>query len=331
MNRNPLPFRGREGWPKSGAGMRDRSCSRPSLVQQAEPASPPGGRGKGFALVAALALSACTTTIVEAPSAPAAPPVPAAAPAVPMGQQWLYGSAEGAISVRQTYHALTAYALAKAQARPADSVIIDEATGKPFACGSKPLAAVFDADETLIWNIGPMRWFALTGSAFDTKTWDQWEKTGTGKAVAMPGAVEAMAALRAAGITPIANTNRSTANAKGSEATLAAAGLGDFKHGETLFLMGDDAGGSSKDMRRATIASRWCVVAMAGDQLGDFRNIFNKPEQPPLARRTMATAAPYDGLWGNGWFLFANPVYGPSIRGGFDDIFPAETHWEPQP
>lgn len=248
-----------------------------------------------------------------------------------MGQQWLYGSAEGAIAVQQTYSQLTSYALAKATARPADSVIIDETTGKPFACGDKPLAAVFDADETLIWNMGPMRWFALKGSAFDPATWDQWEKTGVGKAVAMPGSIAAMAALRAAGITPIANTNRSSANAKGSEQALAAAGLGDFKHGETLFLMGDDAGGSSKDMRRATIASRWCVIAMAGDQLGDFRNGFNKPELPPLQRRALATAVPYDGLWGSGWFLFANPVYGPSIRGDFDDIFPAETRWEPQP
>ncbi|MGQ3227697.1 MAG: HAD family acid phosphatase [Blastomonas fulva] len=247
-----------------------------------------------------------------------------------MGQQWLYGSAEGAIATRQTFGALTSYATAKARTRPADSVIIDDATGKPVPCGTKPLAAVFDADETLIWNIGPMRWFALRGAEFDAKTWDQWEKTGAGKAVAMPGAIEAMAALRAAGITPIANTNRSAANAAGSEQTLAAAGLGDFRHGETLFLMGDDAGGSSKDMRRATIASRWCVVAMAGDQLGDFRNLFNKPELPPLQRRALATAAPYDALWGNGWFLFANPVYGPSIRGGFDDVFPAETHWEPQ-
>lgn len=246
-----------------------------------------------------------------------------------MGQQWLYGSAEGAIAVQQTYAQLVSYALTKARARPADSVIIDEATGKPVACGTKPLAAVFDADETLIWNMGPMRWFALTGAPFDAKTWDQWEKTGVGKAVAMPGSIAAMAALRAAGITPIANTNRSSANAKGSEQALAAAGLGEFRHGETLFLMGDDAGGSSKDMRRATIASRWCVVAMAGDQLGDFRNGFNKPELPPLERRALATAAPYAGLWGQGWFLFANPVYGPSIRGSFDDIFPAETRWEP--
>ncbi len=248
-----------------------------------------------------------------------------------MGQQWLYSSAEGAIAVQQTYHALTTYALAKAKVRPVDSVIIDEATGKPVACGDKPLAAVFDADETLIWNIGPMRWFALKGAQFDAKTWDDWEKTGTGKAVVMPGAVEALAALRAAGITLIANTNRDAANAANSEQTLSAAGLGDFKHGETLFLMGDDASGSSKDLRRATIAARWCVVAMAGDQLGDFRNGFNKPELPPLQRRAMAMGAPYDGLWGNGWFLFANPVYGPSIRGDFDDVYPPETRWEPQP
>lgn len=292
-------------------------------------------RRPGVVSLVALALSACTTTIVEAPAiAPTPAPVavaPPVVPTVPMGQQWLYGSAEGAIAVQQTYAQLTTYALARAKTRPADSVIIDEATGKPFACGNKPLAAVFDADETLIWNMGPMRWFALTGSEFDGKTWEIWERTGVGKAVAMPGALDAMAALRGAGITPIANTNRSSANARGSEATLAAAGLGEFKHGETLFLMGDDAGGSSKDGRRATIASRWCVVAMAGDQLGDFRNAFNKPELPPLQRRALATSAPYAALWGKGWFLFANPVYGPSIRGGFDDIFPPETRWEPQP
>src|SRR3546814_7314511 len=96
----------------------------------------------------------------------------------------------------------------------------------------------------------------------------------------MPGTVAMVSALRAAGITVIANTNRSAANAAGTEATLRAAGLGEFKHGETLFLAGDDADGSSKDGRRATIAARWCVIAMAGDQLGDFSQQFNdRPEE----------------------------------------------------
>uniref|UniRef100_UPI003593B3B3 HAD family acid phosphatase n=1 Tax=Blastomonas sp. TaxID=1909299 RepID=UPI003593B3B3 len=271
-------------------------------------------------------LSACSTTQTT-PVASA----PVAAPAVPMGQQWLYGSAEGAIASQQAFGALTDYAIARAQARPVNSVIIDEASGNFVPCGDKPMAAVFDADETLIWNMGSMRWFAMRGQQFDAKTWENWEKTGAAKAVAMPGAVEAMAALRGVGITPIANTNRTSANAKGSEDALRLAGLGTFRHGDTLFLMGDDATGSSKDERRATIAARWCVVAMAGDQLGDFRNAFNKPELPPQARKAMAMQKPYADLWGRGWFLFSNPVYGPSIRGGFDEIFPADTHWEPQP
>src|SRR3546814_5682915 len=77
-----------------------------------------------------------------------------------------------------------------------------------------------------------MRWFAQRGISFDPKVWDQWEKTGAGKAKAMPGSVEMVNKLRAAGITVIANTNRNAANARGSEGTLRAAGLGEFRHGE---------------------------------------------------------------------------------------------------
>ena len=124
-------------------------------------------------------------------------------------------------------------------------------------------------------NVGAMRYMAEQGKDFDPAIWNAWEKSGAGKALAMPGAIEALKIMRDAGVTIIANTNRTSANAKGTEDTLRAAGLGEFKHGETLFLMGDDATGSSKDARRSTIAARYCVVALAGDQLGDFANAFN--------------------------------------------------------
>ena len=197
-------------------------------------------------------------------------------------------------------------------------------------CGNKPFAAVFDADETLIWNLGPMRHFAEKGTAFDVKIWDQWEKTGAGKALAMPGSVEMVNRLRAAGITVIANTNRSAANAKGSEDTLRAAGLGEFKHGETLFLMGDDAGGSSKDGRRRAIASKYCVIILGGDQLGDFSQQFNARDLPPAQRMALATGAGATALWDKGWFLFPNPVYGPWEKLGWDDAFPSDKQWEPK-
>lgn len=286
--------------------------------------------------ISALLLAGCATSPATVATAPPPPPVatPAEAAKPPVALQYLYGSAEAAITVRATNTRITDYGLARIKQRPTDSVILaagatmDAPRFEP--CGSKPFAAVFDADETLIWNLGPMRWFAEKGSAFDPKIWDQWEKSGAGKAVAMPGTVEMVGKLRAAGITVIANTNRSAANARGSEDTLRAAGLGEFKHGKTLFLLGDDASGSSKDARRATIASRYCVIILAGDQLGDFSQQFNVKDLPAATRTALATGPAAAALWDKGWFLFPNSVYGPWEKLGWGDTFPSDKNWEPK-
>ena len=287
-----------------------------------------------FAILAALLLAGCATAPAEVATTPP-PASPAAEPAKPLvALQYLYGSAEAAIAVRATNARIADYALRRIGERPKDSVVLARGASMSAPafepCGEKPFAAVFDADETLIWNLGPMRYFAEKGSTYDPKIWDQWEKTGAGKAVAMPGTIEMLAKLRAAGITVIANTNRSAANAKGSEDTLRAAGLGEFKHGETLFLMGDDASGSSKDGRRATIAAKYCVILMAGDQLGDFSQQFNDKALPAARRMALATSPAANALWDRGWFLFPNPVYGPWDRLGWDETFPSDKKWEPK-
>ncbi len=160
-------------------------------------------------------------------TAPAASPTPAPAEAAkpPVAMQYLYGSPQAAVAVRATNARIADYGAWRIKQRPKDSVVLapgatmDAPTFEP--CGDKPCGAVFDADETLIWNLGPMRHFAEKGTGFDLKVWDQWEKSGAGKAAAMPGSVEMVNALRAAGITVIANTNRSAANAVGSEETAA--------------------------------------------------------------------------------------------------------------
>ncbi|WP_432769405.1 MAG: acid phosphatase [Sphingopyxis sp.] len=285
--------------------------------------------------VSALLLAGCAANSAPVATAPPPPPIatPAEAAKPPVALQYLYGSPEAAIAVRATNARIADYGVARIKQRPKDSVVLapgatmDAPAFEP--CGDKPFAAVFDADETLIWNLGPMRYFAEQGIAFDPKIWDAWEKTGAGKAAAMPGTVEMLGKLRAAGITVIANTNRSAANAKGSEGTLRAAGLGDFKHGETLFLMGDDAGGSSKDGRRATIAAKYCVIMLAGDQLGDFSQQFNDKDLPAAQRMALATSPAAATLWDKGWFLFPNPVYGPWEKLGWDDAFPSDKKWEP--
>ena len=297
---------------------------------------------RALSLAAGLLLAGCaSTTATTAPKALSdvvvvsqigEKPTPASPPAT---QQWLYGSAEGAVASAQVYRALASYVRSVAiSAAPHKQVVLAEgstlAAPRFDECGDKPLAAVFDADETLIWNLGAMRYFAEQHKDFDPAVWDQWEKTGAGKAVAMPGVIDAVTIMRSAGVTVIVNTNRTAANAKGTEDTLRAAGLGEYKHGETLFLMGDTPDGASKDGRRALIASRYCVIAMGGDQLGDFAQAFNAKGLSVETRKTLATSGPIADLWGHGWFLLSNPVYGPSIRGGFADIFPSDKQWEPK-
>ena len=287
-----------------------------------------------LAITATLLLAGCASAPAEVATAPAAPAALVEAAKPPVALQYLYGSPEAAVAVRATNARIADYGAWRVKQRPKDSVVLapDATMDAPAfePCGNKPFAAVFDADETLIWNLGPMRHFAEKGMAFDVKVWDQWEKTGAGKAIAMPGTVEMVNKLRAAGITVISNTNRSAANAKGSEDTLRAAGLGEFRHGETLFLMGDDAGGSSKDPRRAAIASRYCVIILGGDQLGDFSQQFNVKDLPAAQRMALATSAGAAALWDKGWFLFPNPVYGPWEKLGWDDAFPSDKQWEPK-
>jgi 5'-nucleotidase (lipoprotein e(P4) family) len=306
-------------------------------------------------LAAALALAACATTpdggdariAAESPPAPAAVPAPPAAPAStivirerpatpPSGMQWLYGSGEGAASSLQAYRAFGSYVAARARSRPAQSVVL--AAGSTLEaprfvpCGRKPLAVVLDVDETVIQNLGAEFDDAMhPGRPFDEARWRRWEQSGTGAVAPIPGVVEALRAARDAGVTVIFNTNRTAANAAFTEQMLDNAGVGPARHGETLYLMGDVAPGSGKDPRRAAIAERYCVVALAGDQLGDFSDLFNARTLPVPARRAAVAASPFASLWGNGWFMLSNPVYGPGLRGSFDDVFPADKRWsDPQ-
>jgi predicted secreted acid phosphatase len=129
------------------------------------------------------------------------------------------------------------------------------------------------------------------------------------------------------GVAVVFNTNRSARNAQYAERALNDAGLGPAVHGQNLFLSGDDPTGSLKDSRRWAIADRYCVLAMAGDQLGDISDRFNSDYQRMSDRRGLAALPAVQAMWGNGWFVFPNSVYGSALQGGPDDIFPADKQW----
>jgi len=253
----------------------------------------------------------------------------------PTGMQYLYGSGEAAALSIAVYHSLVDYAQAQVAKRPADSVVLAESSTLDapnfVPCGDKPFAAVFDVDETMILNLGYEGYEASVLHHYDGKVWDQWEKTGAGEVSPIPGAVYAVNALRRMGVTVVFNSNRKAENAAQTADAIKAAGLGGAVHGETLFLTGDDKTGGKKDGRRAMIAARYCVIAMGGDQLGDFTDLFNQQGMSVKGRRSEVSSGWEARLWGAGWFVLPNPVYGTAIKGGLDDVFPTDKRWSAPP
>lgn len=300
---------------------------------------------RAAALLAALApaamLAGCAASAPPRPlgaeTAPAAT-TPAEAEQDAVGQerlrrfQYLYGSGEAAALSIATFQALVGHARAQVASRPAEGVVLtaESTLDAPsfVGCGDKPLAAVFDVDETLILNLGYEYREAATGRGFDAVSWRRWEETGGARVAAVPGAVAALNALRRMGVTVVFNSNRSAANAAQTAEALRRAGLGEAVHGETLFLSGDDAMGGRKDGRRAAIAERYCVITMAGDQLGDFTDLFNQEGMTAKGRRSEVSSGWATKLWGAGWFLLPNPVYGAALQGGLDDLFPTDKRWD---
>jgi len=248
----------------------------------------------------------------------------------PAGMQYLYGSGEGAAASIQAFRALLDYVQLRASVRPAEGAVLAE--GSTFSvprflpCGDRPFAVIFDVDETLVLNLGFEYFDARVGRGSDDRSWTKWEQTGETKVAPVPGAVYAVDLLRRLNIKVVFNSNRASENAEQTRAVLRYAGLGTAVHGETLFLKGDDAMGSRKDGRRWTIAERYCVLAMVGDQLGDFSDLYAGAPSIP-SRRAAATDGELSKMWGNGWFLLPNPVYGSALKGDFDDVFPVDKRW----
>ncbi len=274
-------------------------------------------------------------TGLPTPTGLPAPPGAVEAVAEPdAAMRYLYGSGEAAALGVQAYQALGAWlkdrAMDKANGQPGISTILARGATldrpKFVPCDDKPPAVVFDIDETVLLNLGFESHAARTGAPYDEGRWQRWESTGAGKVAAVPGALEAIAAARGAGITVVFNSNRSAVNAAATAAALQSAGLGSAVHGDTLWLKGDAGTGSGKDERRWRIAEKYCVVALVGDQLGDFSDLFNT-YSPISARRGVAVQPMVAPLWGSGWFILPNPVYGSAVAGSFDQIFPAEKRW----
>lgn len=279
-----------------------------------------------------LAAAGCATTTPPAPVAfaaapeppppasPAPPPPPRVSPAL-QAATWSFGTGETAALSHQAFGQLTRYVAAELpklrRRAPYASAVLDDTATAVRRCTpatQRRPAVIFDVDETLLMNIGHGYDQTRLDRPYDPAIWSRWERESVDLVQPLPGAVTALARLRAQGVTLLYVSNRSAANAAFTARAIDRAGLGPALHLENMLLQGDLDPSSRKDSRRARFAQAYCVVALVGDQMGDFTDTIDQPPGAPAKRPLLERRAEVDTRWasrfGRGWFILPNPMYG---------------------
>jgi acid phosphatase len=172
-----------------------------------------------------------------------------------------------------------------------------------------PTAVVLDIDETVLDNTVYQARLIRDRAVYNTRTWGEWVVAGQAEAV--PGAREFIAAARRLGHTVFYISNRDCTAPPGTPAdpcpaktatmrNLMALGIDPVADPERMLLRGERPEWASKTQRRAFIASNYRIVALVGDDLGDFVD----------PRVFAGDRARLDWRFGVNWFVLPNPIYG---------------------
>ena len=167
------------------------------------------------------------------------------------------------------------------------------------------IAAIADriephADETLIDNSEYQRRLHLTGTSFDSLSWDAWVREQT--ATALPGAVEYVTAVRSLGGRVVVVTNREDVVCDPTRSNLQAVGL-------NVDLVLCRRGLSDKNPRFESVRTGEAVSGLpplevlqwVGDNIQDF---------PDLTQRAREHGTAAFTLFGDRYFILPNPMYG---------------------
>lgn len=243
-------------------------------------------------------LAACTSAVTT-PTAP--PPASVAATCNPghsilNATLYVQSSAEYRAAAMQTF-AAARRALDEALADPARVGATEETNGDP----SQPPAIIVDADETVLDNTAFEARVIQAGITYDETMWKRW--TAEGAATAIPGAAELLAYAKSRGVTVFYVTNRDEDERAGTLANLRRLGYPIDDTGANLLLRENK--NSDKSPRRKSVADRYRILLMAGDDLNDFANVRRAPWQE---REELITKM--KDWWGTRWFMLPNPMYG---------------------
>jgi 5'-nucleotidase (lipoprotein e(P4) family) len=218
---------------------------------------------------------------------------------------WMQTSPEYRAGTEQVYRLAT-----ERIANPGNgSAALEQSNMPPEQLGRLPTAVVLDLDETVLDNTVYQARLIRDHKAYATQTWGEW--VGAGQAEAVPGAREFIAAARRLGHTVFYVSNRdcttppptATDPCPAKTATmrnLVLLGIDAKPDPERMLLRGERPEWATKTQRRAFIASNYRIIAMVGDDLGDFVDV----------KVFAGDRDRLDWRFGVNWFVLPNPIYG---------------------
>lgn len=166
--------------------------------------------------------------------------------------------------------------------------------------GSKPVAVIVDADETVIDNSAYEAFLIGQDFGYSSKTWVPWMAAAEARAI--PGAKRFLDYAAAKGVEIFYVTNRKKVGYDGTRKNLMELGFPDVD--EKHLLLRTDS--SDKQARRDMVAADYEVALLIGDNLNDFTSDFAKKG---VADRFAETDAAI-GQWGTRFIVVPNPSYG---------------------
>ena len=234
-------------------------------------------------------------------------------PEEPIGRESLHSTLWMQIAPEYRANVLQVYQLAgeRIAAPSTGSAATEQAQVAPDVLAKLPTAVILDLDETVLDNTVYQARLIRDHAIYNATSWGAW--VGAGEADALPGAREFIAKARALGHTVFYISNRdcsappptATDPCPAKTATmknLVALGIDDKMDPAHLLLRGEkpEWNKSNKSSRRAFIAANYRIVALVGDDMGDFIDpVVFAADRERLEPR-----------FGTHWFVLPNPIYG---------------------
>jgi len=167
-----------------------------------------------------------------------------------------------------------------------------------------PAAVVLDIDETVLDNSAYQARLIRDRANYSSESWAAW--TAEEAATAISGAQKYAREADARGIAVVYITNRKLAEESATRNNLRALGFPVAQHENGILSRGERPEWSSSDktLRREAVATRYRILQLVGDNLGDFIEVSGDAAQRREA------AARYADYWGMRWIVLPNPNYG---------------------